>query len=196
MASISDRIKEYSDTPSGKIVVVAVPVAVLALIAAVVALTILRSGPAGLETAGETSQTGSTKSVATGSATGTADATATAETSEPAVNKDFEVYETRDPFKEPETTPTATSVGTSTASSSTTSTGGGSQTQVLALKSVSNQDGVLYANVEYGSTPYLVRAGDRIGDSPYQVTAVSSDSATFLYGDDTVTLRVGEDVQK
>jgi len=200
--SLSDRIKEYSATPSGKIVVVAVPVAVLVLIVAVVVVTVLGSGGTQGDQAGDWKQAETSQTAGTTETTSPASPSATSETVEPPINQDYEVYETRDPFKQPDTTPTPSSTSgtgtstSSTSSSSATPAAATSGTQVLALQSVSNQNGVLYANVQYGSQTYLVKAGDRVGTSPYQVTSVSTENATFLYGDDSLTLAVGQDVQK
>lgn len=207
MATLNDRFKEFSQTPSGKIAVVAVPVALLAVILAFVALTLLKSGPGPepsevtqVETS--TSPTSQETSVAPPVAGG---ATTVTEEADAEANVNYEVYETRDPFKPVEATSTA---ATANVSVSAVSTGGGSttstvstgastqQTEALALDSVDNQNGTLYANVKYGSTPYTVRPGDRVGASPFQLIAVAADNATFLYGDDQLTLAVGESVDK
>ncbi len=198
MASLTDRINEYRATPSGKIVVVAVPVAVLVLIVAVVALTVLNSGQP--SDGGADVKTVESTATPSAAATETPEQTATpsAETTEPPINQNYEVYETRDPFKPMDSTaaPSSTAGTQSAPSSSSSSAGAGQQGNVLALKSVTAQNGVLYANVEYGTNSYVVRSGERVGDSPYQITSISSDSATFLYGDDTLMLAVGEEVQK
>lgn len=201
MASLNDRIKEYSSTPTGKIVVIAAPIAVLVLIVAVVALTVLGSGNPDVQQAGDLKPVGST-AVSGTDATATAESTAsqTPEAGEPPVNQDYEVYETRDPFKRPDATATQSSTGAApTGSASATGTAtpiASGQSSVLSLESVSSENGVLFAHIDYGASSYVVRAGERVGDSPYQITSVSSENATFLYGDDSLTLRVGEDVQK
>ncbi|MDP1809057.1 MAG: hypothetical protein Q8L35_05930 [Actinomycetota bacterium] len=201
MASFNDRIKEYGSTPTGKIVVIAAPVAVLVLIVAVVALTMLGSGSSDVQQAGDLKPLGSTAASGTDAAA-PAESTSpqTLETSEPPVNQDYEVFETRDPFKRPDATETqsspVTASPTSASATGTATPAAGQQSSVLSLKSVSSQNGVLYANVDYGANSYVVRAGERVGASPYQITSVSSENATFLYGDDSLTLRVGEDVQK
>jgi len=201
MASFSDKIKEYSATSSGKIVVVAVPVLVLLLIVAVVGLTVLKSGGPDAEPDADMKLVESTATPAPeATATTEATSTITSETAEPPINLDYEVYETRDPFKQPDASamPSSTTTAASTGSSNSTSStaASGAQSNVLALTSVTTQNGVLYANVEYGDDPYVVRAGERVGDSSYKITSVSSDGATFLYGDDTLSLSVGEEVQK
>lgn len=201
MASLSDQIKEYSATPTGKIVVIAAPVAILVLIVAVVVLTMLGSGETDGQQAGNWKPLESTSTAGT-EATATTESTSaqSRESSEPPVNQNYEVYETRDPFKQPDLPAAPASTGgAATSSSSATGTAAaaaGAQSSVLALKSVSNENGVLYANVDYGTNSYVVRSGERVGASPYQITSVSSAGATFLYGDDTLSLRVGEDVQK
>lgn len=200
MASINERIKEYGSTPTGKIMMIAAPAAVLALIVAVIALTVLGSGGSDGQQTGDAQPV---KAAATGiSTTSTPETTAAQppEAGDPPVNLDYEVYETRDPFRQPDTTATQTAA---VAPSATPAANGGTaipaaeqQSSVLFLKSVNSENGVLYAGVDYGATSYVVRAGERVGSSPYQITSISTDSATFLYGDDSVVLRVGEDVQK
>lgn len=201
MASINERIKEYGSTPTGKIMMIAAPVAVLVLIVAVIALTVLGSGGSdGQQAAGDAQPL---KSAATGiSTTSTPETTAAQppEAGDPPVNLDYEVYETRDPFRQPDTTATQTAAvapsATPAGNTSTATPAAVQQSSVLFLKTVNSENGVLYASVDYGATSYVVRAGERVGSSPYQITSISTDSATFLYGDDSVVLRVGEDVQK
>lgn len=182
--------------------VIAVPVAVLILLVAVVVFSVLNSGGSDAGQAGDlkpvkapvTSGASETTS-AVESPPAATESTASQATTE-TVNENYEVYETRDPFIKPEFLTAPTASGPSATTVSATSTPVSGQTEVLALKSITSQGGVLYANVDYGADSYVVRAGERVGTSSYQVISISSDSATFLYGDDTLTLNVGDDVQK
>ena len=200
MASLNERIKEYSSTPTGKIVVIAAPIAVLVLIVAVVALTVLGSSGSGSQQAGDVQPLKSTATTGAGTPTSETPSAQSLESSDPPVNLDYEVYETRDPFKRPDATETQSAALTHPATSAnatgTATPPTGQQSSILFLKGVNSESGALYASVGYGPDSYVVRAGERVGSSPYQITSVSTDSATFLYGDDSLSLQVGEDVQK
>jgi hypothetical protein len=193
LASLDEKIKAYGQTPGGKAVMIAVPVAILAAVLLFAVLTLLQSGeePIEVTTPGE----GAPPAAESPAPTETPKASR-GET-QPAINQDYEVYETRDPFKPAESTASASPEARRTNSSPVAPAPGSQpQTQVLSLQSTEDQDGVWYANVKLGSATHTVRAGDRVGDSSFQVVAVSSDSATFLYGDDRLTLTVGQEVNK
>lgn len=222
MASLTDQIKDFSETSTGRIVVVAVPAVILALIIAFVALTMIRgNAQSGVETTGAESTETSSAVAAKDSIETAADSeegsdegsttvgvTDPLETTTAYINENYEVYETRDPFEVFDTSAALTGSSGSSSNSSgggsdtsgTAGTGGGSGTtadaQTLMLERIADQDGVAYAIVKYGSASYTVKAGDQVGTSPYKVVSVGSDSATFLYGDDQVELAVGESVDK
>ncbi|HEY3373855.1 MAG TPA: hypothetical protein VGK02_02185 [Candidatus Aquicultor sp.] len=121
--------------------------------------------------------------------------TAAAETS--TAQKDIDVGEYRDPF-----TPIPENTGTAIGSGAATSTGSNvygdvpQTVHVLSLESITEHGGTRYANVVYLGTQYEVKAGDQIGTSPYKVTDVADTSVTLLFGDDRLSLQLGEEILK
>ncbi|MEI8083692.1 MAG: hypothetical protein WCI74_17790, partial [Actinomycetes bacterium] len=109
-----------------------------------------------------------------------------------------DIYTARDPFlpriANPLATATPTPSGTTTPSGSPTGTAGDQNT--LTLLSIVTKSGVRMGNFLLGSTPYQEGAGDRLGSSPWQVISVDSNSAVVLYGDEQVTLVVGQGITK
>jgi hypothetical protein len=209
MAPLNDRIKEFSQTGTGRIVVVAVPGLILAAIIAVIALTMLGGGEApevetaartgAADTARATTETAGDEAAETPADTPAAEATTETVEATGYINKNYEVYETRDPFEPVDASSTISGIPLPAGSSSSSNTPApaGVTPQILALKGIEEDaDGVLYANVTYGSSPYLVKAGQRVGSSSYQVTSIDRESATFLFGDDNLVLRVGESAGK
>ena len=70
-------------------------------------------------------------------------------------------------------------------------------TNVLYLAEITeDDDGERTATVYWSNVAYDVMEGDRVDDSPWKVVSIGSSSATFLYGDDRITLRVGEQLGK
>ena len=126
------------------------------------------------------------------------DPEASVESTEPPINDDYEVYETRDPFKPANSAgPASTKLQPQEAGGTpATATVSVSERPTLHLTGTTDENGVLFANVQYGTSTYAVSSGERVGESPFQVASVSQDSVSFLYGDDTLTLRVGEEVIK
>lgn len=113
------------------------------------------------------------------------------------VPESVEVYEFRDPFK-PLDVPEAAEESVTSASTGT-QTSSGSQTVssvALSVEDIYTEDGIAYATIHYGSTIYQVKAGDNVGETPYQVQAIGEDSVTLLYGDDEIALKVGEEIIK
>ncbi len=154
-----------------------------------------------------------TSSAGKGSAGQSIVITSTAESGAEAVTvtvvTNADVFAVRDPFKpllEPlpaETASTSTSTTASTTTSttsSTTSTGSASASTVgsdtLTLVSISTDNGVRVANVTLGSTPYSLTAGQKVDDSPWQVLSVEDDYVIMLYGDEQITLSVGQGLTK
>ncbi len=202
MAESTEKIEEQSPNKTKKILLIVVPVVALLFVIAVVLALVLSSSPSKTakelvkETQAAVSEI-SSDTVAQPSLPEEAED----DTTETPLNADYEVYETRDPFRPSNSTSTPALSSTKIApvassDSSTSSAAEASDKQVLSLSGVNNENGTLFASVEYDSSPYTVRSGERVGESSFQVTAISGDSASFLYGDDTVTLQVGEDVTK
>lgn len=103
----------------------------------------------------------------------------------PVSNQD--VFTFRDPFKpvvqpvQPATSAVATSTG---------------DPSLLTLENIVMIDGVNHALLQLGSTLYTVAAGEQLGSSPWQVLTIDKSSVTLLFGEDQVTLTLGEGVQK
>ncbi len=77
-------------------------------------------------------------------------------------------------------------------SSSTPSTDPTYAASSLTLKSITTQDGIKYATVAYQGQEYVVKEGDKVGDSQYTMADIGDGSATLLYGDSFLTLQVGD----
>jgi hypothetical protein len=113
----------------------------------------------------------------------------------PVTNQDVFVF--RDPFEpvvKAATEASTTSSTSTTGSAGTTSTAG--DANVLTLVNIMNVDGVYKAALRLGGQQYIVAAGERLGDSPWKVLTVSKTSVTMLYGEEQVTLALGEGVGK
>ena len=85
----------------------------------------------------------------------------------------------------------ATTDGTTTSTGSTTTVG----TQRVALMTVFTKDGVSYAQTKVGEVVYLPRVGQAFAGT-FKLLAVSTKTATYLYGDEQFTLSVGQEVLK
>ncbi|MDP3013904.1 MAG: hypothetical protein Q8M92_06655 [Candidatus Subteraquimicrobiales bacterium] len=95
------------------------------------------------------------------------------------------LYIYRNPFEQPAmyAAPTAEE----------TPTPGEEEPLPLSLDDIYTEGGVEYAVIRYGDTVYTVTEGERIGDSPYQVQAISTNYVDLLRGDEEVIrLYLGE----
>ncbi len=170
MASFNEQIKDFAETPAGRVAIVAVPVVILALVIAFVALTMLRGGdtPEVETTALETTDTAAggktddgapdasaetTDTLASDEATDTIDISETTETTT-FVNENFEIYETRDPFRPIDASETVSGLDILPIDNGGTPDPGTGTTELLTLKSIEeDMDGTGYANGTYGSSP-------------------------------------------
>ncbi len=66
----------------------------------------------------------------------------------------------------------------------------------LFLQSIISEDGEPVAVFVWNGETYSVGEGERVGDSPWKVLQINSDSVLMLYGDSQVTLSVGQGVSK
>lgn len=208
--------KGFFSSPRNRIIAVVVAVfALLAMLAVVAGLVVIVFiGRARTPTPTPVAPSATTTPAQPGApgtgAKPTAPATAAPEPVSDEIPPSFEVFaENRDPFK-PGVVPRQAGVGGVAGTTSTTSTGGaetGAETtgaageirpgaNVLYLHDIENRDGELVAIVYWDNTRYEVVEGDSIAESPWQVISITSSSATFLYGDDRITLRVGEQLGK
>lgn len=200
MASLKEQLQELQKTTVGKAVIIAVPLVITAIIFLVVFMVVLSGGPESTTSQVPSTPAGSSSSPTNKEATPAK--AGTQEQKEPEYSENLDVFQPRDPFESAikETTPTApgSASSTSTTSSSTTTTSSSTSqtTKLLALESTYEQSGVMYAKVKYDTSSYEVKAGDQIDSSPYKVLRVDSSSVTLLYGDDQLTLNVGQEVYK
>jgi hypothetical protein len=67
---------------------------------------------------------------------------------------------------------------------------------VLVLKDIITEDGVRKGVFTYNGVQYVGGAGDVLGTTNWKVLAVHDSSADVLFGDDRVTLSVGQGIQK
>jgi hypothetical protein len=79
-------------------------------------------------------------------------------------------------------------------SSNTSETPNNSTT--LTLKDIITRGGQRMAVVKLGGITYTVGAGDTIGASDWKVVRVDSGSVVFLFGDERVTIRLGQTASK
>lgn len=89
--------------------------------------------------------------------------------------------------------------GGSSTSGESTGSGGTSlagASDVLSLEEIFEREGKTYARVLYNGAEYTVTTGDRIGDSPYQITEIGEGSISLLYGDDRLELPLGGEIIK
>lgn len=181
--SFIDRLKEFIATPRGKIIAAAVLTMVVLIVFSVPVLFFLLSGRLFQPSEEAVHPSAVVKKVEPGEK----------KKSQEKVVESFEVYEYKDPFKS-----LVTVAATGTAGGTTTATGGGGVTgpTTLALEEVYSSGGVQYAQIKYAGTVYRVKEGQQIDDSPYKVLSIGSSSVTLLYGDDRLTLRVGEEIVK
>jgi hypothetical protein len=175
---------------------------VLGIVAVLVVTTVLLPGMRG---DGTQPPAGGTVAPPSGAATGPAPPVEVSKDIPPS----FEVFtENRDPFK-PLVVPVeagaaagggaaATVPGeeTTTTTSATTETIQPGE-NVLYLADIETDDAdVRHAIVYWDNERFDVIEGDQIGTSPWKVISIGTSSATFLFGDETVTLRVGEQLGK
>lgn len=80
----------------------------------------------------------------------------------------------------------------------TTGTAGGEAALpgTLYLQDVSTQDGEAVANLTLDGTEYALAEGDALGTTPWEVLSIEDDTVVMLYGDDRVTLTVGQGISK
>lgn len=179
---LMSKLKDFIATPRGKTVTVAVLIVVILLVFSIPLLFLLLGGPQVLVKKPE--------EVKKPPPAVKKAEVKEKEKKEEKVVESFEVYEYKDPFKPLITRPeTVAPTGEATAAATTGPT-------PLALEDIYTENGVEYAQIKYGGTVYRVKEGEQVGDSPYKVLSIDSSSVTLLYGDDRLTLRVGEEIVK
>jgi hypothetical protein len=107
----------------------------------------------------------------------------------PVTNEDVFVF--RDPF-----IPLMKAKPAVTASSSVSTTTTAADKNTLTLQDVVTENGVDKAVVVLGGVTYTVGEGQQVGESPWKVLTIDGTTVVMLFGDDRVTLTVGQGVQK
>lgn len=181
-------IKAFFGTTIGKILLIGGALAVLGAVIAVAAVAVvgfLGDSDIVQEGINRAVQGGAPTGV-TGAAAGTRTVPVTKEaTKVPVVVANSEVFTFRDIFD-----PLAVDTVVSPSETSTSTFAGGEDT--LYLLDVVTEDGVRHAVLWWNKVTYTLAAGEVIEGTPWQVISVDADSARMLYGDSTVTLRVGQ----
>lgn len=77
-----------------------------------------------------------------------------------------------------------------------TTSGDADVSQNIVLTAITREHGIIYGVFQYNGVEYKTQAGEKIGNSPYQVLDVGDGSATLLYGDDRLTIALGEEIVK
>ncbi|MHB8840314.1 MAG: hypothetical protein ACYC56_00770 [Candidatus Aquicultor sp.] len=207
-----DKIKEMVKTPKGKGAAAGL-LLVVALLVVLVVSTLAFPTPGGgpatnvavqksvIKPAVRVSSTQTASSVegtasvstSTASSTSTVSSTDTVE-----IEPDITGY--RDPFtplSEPTTTVSVTSSAGSFGGVQVGQSGDTTPTSnSLALKAIANVNGIKFAVVIYKAQEYAVEEGDQIAGSPFKVTDIGDGSISLLYGDDRLTLQVGDEIIK
>jgi len=184
----------FFSTSKGRLVVIVAALAALAVIAGVaLALVFFVFGDSAPEV--EVRVTGSTESTATagGEPTAQAEATPAPEVSNSEVFTFRDIFE---PLLKPLPEASSDTTLTPDASEPTTDTANTYTPGTLFLQNIVSENGELLAVLIYDGTTYTLGEGERVGDSPWQVLEVRSDSVVMLYGDTQVVLTVGQGVTK
>lgn len=177
-------IKGFFASTLGRVLLIGCAVSTLLGIIAVVAVIALGVFAAKEVTTGL--QSAMTNAPVTGAVPATSSAQPT--TAVPAIptidNRD--VFTPRDPF-EPIPAPL---IPTETVSGSSV------HDDILVLVDIVTESGVRKAVLRYNGTQYTLAAGGQVGDTPWRVFQVNAGSVVMIYGDDRVTLTVGQGISK
>jgi len=203
------QVKSFFQTKQGRMVSVGAATGILVVTLIIIFTTILKGGGSEHKVkvvdntkAKPAAATNNQSANLSSSATTPTDSSSSGEDID--LNSNFEVYQTRDPFKPinkattasvslPVSSPTPTTNASGTANSTTTPA---PAKLPLLLESITSRDGINFAVIKYGTASYELKSGDQVGSSPYQVQQVGNDNVTLLYGDDQFTLNVGQEVYK
>lgn len=170
MAAQIDRLKEFFGKPQAKYVLIGIGALIFLIVVIFLVMAIFGGG-------GEIEVTAPTAAPSIGL---TLETTETTPTFEP-LDKGLEVFSAegfKDPFQ-PLTLETTAAEATVTAGP--------------YLKSISfGSDGQPVAEFLYNGDTYSLMVGEQLSDSPYMVLEIGGNWVKLLYGDDIVTLSIGE----
>jgi hypothetical protein len=175
--------KGFFSTTLGKVVIIGGAIGVLAAIVGVVLVIVLGSA---LFNAVDQATIVTTPGAVPATATPPAEAALVAPV--PAIeNRD--VFTPRNPF-EPVILPASAFPTSSTASAGSTGTA-----DTLVLQEIITDNGVRKAVLSFGGTLYTVAAGERLGNTPWDVLSVGTTTVTMRYAEEAVPpLSVGQGV--
>jgi hypothetical protein len=101
------------------------------------------------------------------------------------------------PTIKPDVAPASTDTsGTTADTTGDGDTGNTVPPNTLQLESVSTVDGEAVATFTWNGQEYTAGEGDQLGDSPWQVVSIEGDTVVMLYGDNRVSLTVGQGITK
>lgn len=211
-----NKLKAYIKTPKGKILaIVAVALLVVLLVVVVGVAFVFYRQVSGLspeepkpqpaaEKKDEDKTTEETGKAAAPEEEAAAPTEEAEEAEKPAEDTEvgvFEVYEgPRDPFQPLAGTGAGTG-GTGVGAeqpSTAPGTGGepGQELESISLENIYSSGGAKYASIKYGGKLYQVKEGDRVGETALQVISIYESSVVLLYGDERITLQLGQEVRK
>lgn len=210
-----ESVRNFASTNPGKAAIAGVAIAIALALGAVgyfyIAGERAPAGASGLSQGNKSAGSAAQKVVVKGG-----ESTGTAEPMEPPVAVDsYSQDQFRDPFRPIDESATASVLdalkvkikdamaerGRSGYVPNLSTGSGGSGKESLAqgtlkLESISESEGTRMATVVFGGTRYAVGIGDKIDGSSYQVVDIGADNITVLYGDDRLTLTIGESISK
>jgi hypothetical protein len=85
-------------------------------------------------------------------------------------------------------------VPSSTVASGTS--GSSTQGNTLTLTSIGSENGAATAVLSWNGHTYTLAEGESIPNTPWRVLQIGTDSVTMLYGDNRITLSVGQGITK
>ncbi len=190
----SPEKKGFLSTSGGRIVAIIVGLGVLAAIGTAAVLIVLYvfgnqvvdQIEDQIQTPGTVESTATVTEVVTPVATGPAAEVANSEV--------FTFRNIFEPLLKPLTATASPAEGA--AGVTTTDTVTPTTSNTLYLDGVVTQDGVLMAQLRWNGQSYTLGANGVIPNSPWQVLRVSSTSVVMLYGENQVTLSVGQGITK
>jgi hypothetical protein len=187
-----ERSGGFFSSALGKVLVIGCAIGTLLLIAIVAFVIILGSSlfsgltGGGTDTAGTSAPKSGTAPITSIPTSGSVASTGVVAPVPDIENRD--VFTPRDPFKviAPPTIPTETA---STPGSTTSDNS-------LVLNDITTENGTKKAVLTYGGTVYTLAEGESVGTSPWKVLKIYTSSVVMLYGDDRVTLTIGQGITK
>lgn len=192
----------FFSSTAGRVVVVVGGVIVLLVICGVVAVLVLGSAITGITgpLLGQVASQAATSQPKPAVSTQSVAASASVPVTIPAVPvvSDRDVFLPRDPFAviQPPTIESSSSSSSSTSTSSSSTSTASSTDTSLVLVDIVSDNGVAKGVFKYKGVEYTLGKGETVDSSSWQVVSVGSSSVVMLFGDDRVTLYLGEGISK